>query len=153
MLGSIWSKQDFGQKFSDNKIWVERNLKSKKTLVIKIWSPKICGSKNVSEKNLRSTNFWAKKILVPKNYGCQKIGSKNFGQNRVSNSWDIPDMGKYRQGKCCLDKCHSDSRNWFKMVPRTYLYSLVKIGPVTTEILLIWTNVAWTNVTMTVDIC
>ena len=30
--------------------------------------------------------------------------------------------------------------------------SFVKIGPVTAEILLSWTNVAWTNVTITVDI-
>ena len=42
--------------------------------------------------------------------------------------------------------------------PRNYLESLVKIGPVTAEILLIWTNVArtnvaWTNVTVTVYIC
>ena len=45
----------------------------------------------------------------------------------------------------------------------TYLESLVKIGPVTAEVLLIWTNVArknvawtnvaWTNVTVTVYIC
>ena len=53
--------------------------------------------------------------------------------------------------------------NWhlLKRVPvtlGTYLESLVKIGPVTAEILLIWTNVArtnvaWTNVTVTVYIC
>ena len=32
-----------------------------------------------------------------------------FGQNRVSNSWDIPDMDKCRLDKCRLDKCHRDS--------------------------------------------
>ena len=42
----------------------------------------------------------------------------------------------------------------FKRVPGTYLQSLVKIGSATAEILLIWTNVArtnvaWTNVTVT----
>ena len=50
-----------------------------------------------------------------------------FGQNRVSNSWDIPDMDK-----CCLDKCQCDSWNLFKRVPGTYL---VKIGPLTGKIL------------------
>ena len=32
-----------------------------------------------------------------------------FHQNRVSNSWDIPDMGKCPQDKCCLDNCQLDS--------------------------------------------
>ena len=35
-----------------------------------------------------------------------------------------------------MDKCHCDSWNLFKMVPGTYLESLVKIGSVTAEILL-----------------
>ena len=35
--------------------------------------------------------------------------SLKFGQNRVSNSWDIPDMDKCHPDKCCLDKCHCDS--------------------------------------------
>ena len=44
------------------------------------------------------------------------------------------------------------------MVPGTYLESLVKIGSVTAEIFLIWTNVArtniaWTDVIVTVGIC
>ena len=37
----------------------------------------------------------------------------NFCQNRVSNSWDIPDMNKCCQDKCCLDKCQVDGRNLF----------------------------------------
>ena len=37
-----------------------------------------------------------------------------FSQNRVSNSWDTPDMCNCHQNKCCLDKycldkCHRDS--------------------------------------------
>ena len=45
-----------------------------------------------------------------------------------------------------------------KMVPGTYLKSLVKIGSVTAEIFMIWvnvarTNVAWTNYIVTVVIC
>ena len=43
----------------------------------------------------------------------------------------------------------------FKIVPGTYLYSLVKIGSVKAELFLIWTNVtrtnvAWTNVSVTI---
>ena len=81
-----------------------------------------------------------------------------FGQNRVSNSWDIPDMDKCCQDECCVDNCQRDSCNLFKMVPGTFLSSLVNIGPVTVEIFLIWTNVtrtnvARTNVPVTVGIC
>ena len=32
-----------------------------------------------------------------------------FGQDWVSNSWDIPNMDKCRQVKCCLDKCQLDT--------------------------------------------
>ena len=44
------------------------------------------------------------------------------------------------------------------MIQERYLKSLDKIGSVTAEIFLIWTNVArtnatWTNVTLTVGIC
>ena len=77
-----------------------------------------------------------------------------FGQNQVSNSWDITDMDKCRQSKCCLDKCRHDNWNKFKMVPGIYFWSLVKIWSVTAEIFLTWTNVpmtnvAWTNVPVT----
>ena len=45
-----------------------------------------------------------------------------------------------------------------KMVPGSYLKTLVKIGAVIAAIFLIWTNVAgtnvfWTNVTVTNGIC
>ena len=86
-----------------------------------------------------------------------------FGQNLVTNCWDIPDMDKCRQDKWCLDKCPFDSWNLFQMFPGTYLWGFIKIGSVTAEIFLIWTNVtwtnvawtniAWTNVTVTVGIC
>ena len=53
------------------------------------------------------------------------------------------------------DKFQLNSQNLLKMVPGTYLQSLVNIRSVTAEIYLIWTNVgrtnvAWTNVTVTV---
>ena len=78
--------------------------------------------------------FWVEKLLGLKKFGVEK----NFG------------LAKNLGLK--------------KFCPRTFWStkivgpkSLVKIGPVTTEILLIWTNVArayvaWKNVTMTVDI-
>ena len=61
------------------------------------------------------------------------------------------------QGICCLDKCHHDGWHQLEMVPGTYILSLVKIRSGTAEIFLIWTNVArtnvaWTNVNMTVGI-
>ena len=69
-----------------------------------------------SKETLSQQNFGSKEIQ-----SLQKIGSKKFGQNWVSNSWDIPDMDKCCQDKCCLDKCHCDSWNLFKMVPGTFL--------------------------------
>ena len=45
-------------------------------------------------------------------------------------------MVKCCQDKCCLDKCHRNSWNLFCTFQETYLYSLVKIGQLTAEILL-----------------
>ena len=49
----------------------------------------------------------------------------------------------------------TETRPRLSPISGTYLYNLVKIGPVTAEILLIWTNVArtnvaWTNVHLTI---
>ena len=48
--------------------------------------------------------------MLPRQFASVKDGSRNppskFGQNRVSKSWDIPNMDKCCQDKCCLDKCH-----------------------------------------------
>ena len=50
-----------------------------------------------------------------------------FGQNWVSISWDIPDMDKYRQDRCCLKNCCHDRWNQFKVVPGIYtLYFLLE---------------------------
>ena len=45
--------------------------------------------------------------------------------------------------------CTNVTVNLLKMVPGSYLYSLVKIGSVSADIFLIWTYVAWTNVAWT----
>jgi len=76
--------------------------------------------------------------ISPRQLASIKDGPINiplrFGQNRVSNSWDIPDMDKSRQVKCCLNKCHRDSLNLFKMAQSTYLsyLSLIRL-PVMSE--------------------
>ena len=57
-----------------------------------------------------------------------------FDQNRAGNSLDIADMDKCPQDKCCLDKCRGDSCYLLYMF--TGLFGLIKIGPVTAEILL-----------------
>ena len=44
-------------------------------------------------------------MLVPKIKAPKKLVRK-FSQNWVSNSWDIPDMDKFRQDKCPHDSLH-----------------------------------------------
>ena len=85
----------FQRNFASTKFWVQRNSESKK---------------------FGSRKFWVYNILGPKNKSLKIIGSEKFGQNWVSNSWDIPYMDK-----CCLDKCHCGSWLLWKMVPGTYL--------------------------------
>ena len=91
--------------------------------------------------------------MSPWQLASVKDGPRNlilkFGQNQVSNSW---------YGQMSPDKCQPDSWHLLKMVPGTYLKSLVKVRYITAEIFLIWTNVvrtnvAWTNVTLTPKIC
>ena len=78
----------------------------------------------------------------------------NFGPNRVSTSWDIPDMDKCHQEKCCLDNVTVT----VGICSRCCQEPTFKVWSVTAEIKRIWTNVtkanvAWTNVTITVGIC
>ena len=88
---------------------------------------------------MRSTNiFWPKKILARKNFGSKKILDKK----NVGKIFWIP--------KKMLSPIKWDPKNLGPI-------SLVKIVSVTAEIFLIWTivartNVAWTNITMTVGI-
>ena len=91
-------------------------------------------------------NKGPKKSLAQKKSRPPKVGSKSL----VSISSDIADTDKSYQDKCCQEKFH----DWhlLKMVSITYLLSFAKIVPVTAEIFLIWTNIARTNVTLTVGI-
>ena len=52
---------------------------------------------------------------------CPRNLPLKFGQNWVSNSWDIPYMDKCCKDKYCLDRCHCDSWNMFIKVPGTYI--------------------------------
>ena len=141
------------------------NFQFPKILFLKNLGSKIGSQKN-QVKKIRSRYFGSKKLWVQKKWGptkfwvqiisrCKKFGFTKFRQNWVSNSRDFPDMDKCHQDKCFLDKCHRDSWHLLKMVPGTYLKNLVKIGWVTAEIFLIWTNVtrtniAWTNITISI---
>ena len=87
--------------------------------------------------------------MYPEKIRLPKIGSQKFDQNLFINSGDIADMYKCRQDICCMDKCYRDSWHLLKMVQESYFQSLDKIGSVTAEIFLIWTNVAMTNVAQT----
>ena len=44
-----------------------------------------------------------------------------FDQNRASNCWDIADMDKCPQDKCCLNKCRGDSFNLLYMFPGPFV--------------------------------
>ena len=76
--------------------------------------------------------------MLPRQLASVKDGRRNlplkFGQNRISNRWDIPNMDKCCQDKYCMDKCQCDSWNLFKMARGTYLWNLNKIESVTAEI-------------------
>ena len=79
--------------------------------------------------NLQYYSWFKQLISYKKNlaYGkyCPRNLALNFGPNRFSNNWDIPVMDKFRRDKCCLDKCHHDSWNLFKMVPGSQLLTSV----------------------------
>ena len=53
-------------------------------------------------------SIWQLSYIVKSEWVIVKDGPRKltmkFGQNWVSNSWDIVDMDKYFQDKCCIDK-------------------------------------------------
>ena len=79
---------------------------------------------------MSSKNFVSQKnFKSERKFAVKKIlGSKKFGSKKISPK-------KIKAPK--------------KLGPKFF----VKIGSVTTEIFLIWTNAAWTNVTVTFGIC
>ena len=111
----------------------------------------------VKTKFVPEKNSWGKKKIWSKKCRSKKCCPNiYFLQSLVKIRSVSADMNKCCLGLCCFDKWHHDTL--LKHVPGIYVYSLVQIESVPTEILLIWTivartNVAWTNVTMTVGIC
>ena len=70
-------------------------------------------------RNFCTKAYFSEKFLDTKKFKVQKIWSKSglnakFGQNWFSSSWDIADMDKCHQVKCCLNKCHYDSWHQLK---------------------------------------
>ena len=136
-------------------------LSHKKVWSKTIFSPKeFVGSKKCWLKTLLAQNlFWTKiffaqkRFLVQKILGRNKFGSKKFGSKKlpllfwIQKILDQNSRAKNFRSK----KCRSTNS-------RPPKYYLVKIGSVTAKKFLIWTNVtrtnvAWTNVTVTVGIC
>ena len=91
----------------------------------------LCQKKCWVQKYLGQTKFWAKKYFGPNNTLVKKIRvPKNLDQKSLvkigSKTAEIFLYG--HMDKCCLDKCHRDSWHLLKMVPKTYIEGLVKIG-------------------------
>ena len=96
------------------KVWVKQNLvqkyfDQKKSRPPKIVSKKFCQNW-VSSWNIHDMGkFCQDQCFLDKcdhdswNRGSQELPLK-FGQNWVSNSWDITYMDKCRQDKCCMGK-------------------------------------------------
>ena len=114
---SAWKdfEKDFflSENFRSKKIWLRKYFWSEK----KFWSEKLRVKKILGPKKFRVQKYLDTKIFGHK-IELKKFKSKKiwdlplkFGQNWVSNSWDIPDIYKYRQNKCWLDNCQLDSWN------------------------------------------
>ena len=101
--------------FGQTKIW-SKNFVIKKIMTYKNWS-------KLDQEQLRYS--WYGQMLPVQMLLGQilpwQLASVKGGQNRVRNSWDIPDMDKHYVDKCCLEKCHFDSWNMFKMVQGAYV--------------------------------
>ena len=105
-----------------------------------------------------SRMIFIQNILAKYSLPCLALGialhlvlglAKKFGQNQVSNSWNIAYIYKCRQDICCLGKYHCDSWHlWhlLKMVQGNYLSSLVIIRSVTLDLALLVKTRSVTNI-------
>ena len=64
--------------------------------------------------------FRSKEICFQKKEGPQKNWSQKFGQNWVSNTWDIADIDIFSNDICWVEKCHCDSWPLLKMSQGSY---------------------------------
>ena len=65
--------------------------------------------------------------MSPRQLASIKDGPRNIPLRFGQIGSDIPDMDKSRQVKCCLNKCHRDSLNLFKMAQSTYFLSYLSL--------------------------
>ena len=79
-----------------------------------------------------------------------RILSLNFGQNQVSNSWDNFWYGQMSPKQMLLGQISPQLLESALGFPRNLDLKLAKRRSVTAEILVIWTNVTSTNVTLTI---
>ena len=120
------------------------------------WAQKDCGSKNILgqkkklglKKKFGSEKMWVWKSSGQKFFWFESFllldknaGPKNLSLKTISG-WKNLGLKKF----CPRTFWPTKIRNPKKLGPK----SLVKIGPVTAEILLIWTNVARTNVVVVI---
>ena len=95
-------------------------------------------------------NLWSNKILTRKNYGLENFGSNNFlGQKMFGPKISFNQKNVYQ-------KVLGSKNVWTQQILEKRLFGpinkvkkIVKIGSVTADILLIWTNIAWTKGTLT----
>ena len=96
--------------------------------------------------------------MVQKNFGYENIWVyQNFGQKKLDSKMFLVQINLGLQNYW-VQKSPLHIWHLIDNPPEIYIYTLVKIAAVNTEILLIWTtvvrsNVAWANDTETVNIC
>ena len=116
----IFYEYSFGEIFLQNFIFWPKKMFDK-IFFATIFFSENCFTKFFG-KNFLGANFFRRKfcVLFLRNFykchcDCWNMFKMvpgtylKFGQNRVRNRGDIPDMDKCRQDKCCLDKSHCDS--------------------------------------------
>ena len=108
----ILGQKKFGLKtLGPKKYRVHKNLGLRKLGQKEFWSEKIKAPKKFGQIWVRNYSWYGKNLskqilpvqMSPWHLESVKDGHRNlplkFGQNRVSISWDIPDMDKCRQDK------------------------------------------------------
>ena len=134
--GRKWPRQRQRLKMSESQ-WQDRNW-DWKIWVSMIRLGKRCryqDSKYLGQKKFGPRKMWFTKIKPPKNWAKKFVVKIRAVIAEIWLQW----INVTSHICCCLDKYHR-----LKIVPGTYLLSLVKIGSVTAEILLIWTIVSRT---------
>ena len=133
---NILVQKYFGsKKFKVQKVFCPKKLRSKKCFVQKLFGQiKIGAEKIWTQNNLRSKTRWSQEPIY-------KVWSKSC-QWQLRYSW----YGQMSQGQMLPEQMSLWHLEYVKKGLRNLPLKLVIIGPVKAEILLIWTNIARTNV-------